>query len=125
MILVDTSIWIDHFRKSEAILSERLLERKILSHPFTIGELACGNLVNRKQVLDRFADLPQAPVASDDEVLRLIEIHRLMGRGIGYIDAHLLASTALSNNTRLWTRDLRLRSIAEELELCFHEPGQS
>lgn len=120
MILVDTTVWVDHLRADDAQLSALLLSNQVLMHSFVIGELACCNLRNRDELLTLLVDLPQAPVASDAEVLFFIERHRLMGRGIGYIDAHLLAATALSDaGTSLWTRDRRLATLATELQLGY------
>ena len=90
-------------------------------HPFVLGELACGNLHNRGEVLRLLETLPQAIVASHEEVLFFIERNALMGRGIGYVDAHLLAAAALGGSTPLWTRDKRLRSVAEALNLACGE----
>ena len=90
-----------------------------MSHPFVIGELACGNLGNRSEVLALLKSLPKAPVATDAEVLFFIERHELMGRGIGYVDAHLLAASKLAGSARLWTRDKRLKQAAKSLDLCF------
>lgn len=115
MILVDTSVWVDHFRVGDRELA-RLLERnQVRMHPFVVGELACGNLSRRHEVLGLLRGLPPVPVADQDEVLLLIERHRLMGRGIGFVDAHLLAATLLSHATRLWTRDKRLADAARAL----------
>lgn len=121
MILVDTSVWIDHLRSGERRLSEALEGERVLMHPFVLGELACGNLGDRSRVLRLFAELPSAPTATDAEALEFIERRALMGRGIGYLDVHLLASTALHGDARLWTRDRRLAAAAEELELAFAE----
>ncbi len=93
-------------------------------HPFVLGELACGDLKNRGEVLRLLDDLPAAPTATDPEALEFIERRALMGRGIGYIDVHLLASTALDGVARLWTRDRRLATAAAELELAFREGEQ-
>jgi predicted nucleic acid-binding protein len=117
MILVDTSVWIDHFREGIPALAAALEQDIVFTHPLVVGELACGNLDNRAEVLALLDRLPQAPLASDAEALGLIERRVLMGRGIGYIDVHLLASTALTHGARLWTRDRRLASIAAELDL--------
>ena len=114
MILVDTSVWIDHLRKGDAELARTLEAGDVLSHPFVIGELACGNLANRRSILALLGTLPAAQIATDDEVMGFIERRRLMGRGIGYIDVHLLASVALTRGSRLWTRDKRLAAIASE-----------
>ena len=115
MILVDTSVWIDHFRQRDQLLVELLERADVLGHAFVRGEVACGNLRHRADILTMLADLPQAVTATDAEVLEGIERRRLMGRGIGYIDAHLLASTLLTPGARLWTRDLRLADAARAL----------
>jgi predicted nucleic acid-binding protein len=119
MILVDTSIWIDHLRIGDECLVTLLNENKVLLHPFIIGELACGNLSNRTEVLRLLKDLPQAAIATDSEVLFFIERHRLMGRGIGYIDAHVLAFASLAEQTHLWTRDKRLLAVSAALSLAY------
>ncbi|MDA3935015.1 MAG: type II toxin-antitoxin system VapC family toxin [Gammaproteobacteria bacterium] len=120
MILVDTSVWIDHLRTVDEHLSELLNTSQVLMHPFVLGELACANLQNRAALLRLLGGLPQATVASEPEVLYFIDQHRLMGRGIGYIDAHLLAATALGNTGSLWTRDRRLAVLAHEIKLGYN-----
>ncbi|WP_027156927.1 type II toxin-antitoxin system VapC family toxin [Methylobacter luteus] len=120
MMLVDTSVWIDHLRRSDAELAAMLLEGQVLVHPWVVGELACGNLQDRKLVLGLLQSLPSAPVASAGEVLFFIEKHALMGRGIGYVDVHLLAAARLAG-TRLWTRDRQLVVVADELGMAFAE----
>ena len=122
MILVDTAVWIDHLRGGEALLVSLLHDNQVLVHPMVVGELACGNLHNRDDVLELLGGLPEAPVAADDEVLVFIERHRLMGRGIGYIDGHLLAATALAEPTLLWTSDRRLMDVAAHLSLAYSPP---
>lgn len=117
MILVDTSIWVEHLRKGMPGLIAALERNDVLTHPFVMGELACGNLKNRQEVLRLLGDLPIAPVATDPEVLGFIERRSLMGRGIGYIDVHLLASVTLDGAARLWTRDKRLAAVALDLRL--------
>lgn len=119
MILVDSSVWIDHLRAGAPTLVELLNSNNVLAHPFVVGELACGNLKNRKMVLSLLQDLPTIQVATDDEVLFFVERHELMGRGIGYVDAHLLAAIMLEGTARLWTRDKRLGSVAETMKLAF------
>lgn len=119
MILVDTSVWIDHFHRTIPSLAEALEGEDVLTHPFVIGELACGELKKRVEVLRLLSALSSSIAATDDETLRFIEHHRLMGRGIGYIDAHLLASVTLTEAARLWTRDKRLRVIAAQLRIGF------
>lgn len=119
MILVDTSVWIDHLRHNEPRLAQALENDTVLCHPFVIGELACGNLKNRAQLLQLLKNLPGAIIATDSEATAFIETHRLMGRGIGYLDVHLLAATALTDNATLWTRDKALAAIANELNLGF------
>ncbi len=119
MILVDTSVWVDHLRRGDDGLVSLLNDAQVITHPFVIGELACGNLNNRTEVLSRLKDLPVIPTATDSEALFFIERRKLMGRGIGYVDAHLLAATALSSSTRLWTRDRSLLAVAVSLELAY------
>ena len=119
MILVDSSIWIDHLRSGESALEALLNAGRVMTHPFVIGELACGNLKNRKGVLSLLQDLPAAPVATDEEVLFFIERRGLMGKGIGYVDAHLLAAISMTGTGRLWTRDKRLDAVAGSIGLAF------
>jgi predicted nucleic acid-binding protein len=123
VILVDTSVWIDHLRTGEPALATALEGGRVMMHPFVLGELACGNLQNRREVLRLLNALPAAPTATDPEALDFIERRALMGRGLGYIDVHLLASTALAAAARMWTRDRRLAAVAAELELVFDEEG--
>ena len=118
MILVDTSIWVDHLRSGESRLADLLNRSQVLAHPFVIGELACGNLRKRDEILRLLGDLPQSPVASSEEALRFIEHNQLMGKGIGYIDIHLLAATALAGDAVLWTADKRLKKVASVLKLA-------
>lgn len=120
MILIDSSVWIDHFRSGEPILVEILNTGQALAHPFVVGELACGHLNNRKEILSLLQDLPASPVATNDEVLLFIDRHGLMGRGIGYVDAHLLAAVSLVEGGQLWTRDKRLHAVAESMNLFFN-----
>ena len=115
MILVDTSVWVDHLRERDETLAELLDQALVLTHPFVVGELALGDLRQRAVVLDSLSNLAQAPVATDPEVLHFIEQNRLFGSGIGYIDAHLLAAVQLHAGTSLWTNDRRLRGVAERL----------
>ena len=117
MILVDTSIWIDHLRQRDERLSKLLNQGLVLAHPFVIGELALGSLQNRAVILGALQDLPQAPVATEGEVLSFIEQNALYGIGIGYIDAHLLAAVRLSPGAALWTRDKRLLAAGTGLGL--------
>jgi predicted nucleic acid-binding protein len=119
VILVDTSVWVEHLRSGDATLGGELQAGRVLMHPLVIGELACGNLKNRRQILDLLARIPTAPEATHAEILEFAERHALMGRGIGVVDAHLLASAALAAPARLWTRDRRLATIASELDLAF------
>jgi hypothetical protein len=107
MILVDTSVWIAHFRKGGSKLGELLNEALVLVHAFVVGELACGNLKNRARILSHLEALPSAVSATHEEVMRLIEDRKLWGLGIGWIDVHLLASALLSN-CQFWTLDGRL-----------------
>jgi predicted nucleic acid-binding protein len=118
VILVDSSIWIDHIRAPDELLTTLLARHEVVAHPFVIGEVALGNFRNRQAVLASLEELPGAELATDEDVINLIEQHRLYGRGIGYVDAHLLAATRLTPATSLWTRDRRLRDIAAELQIA-------
>lgn len=118
MILIDTSVWIEHLRTGDRELAHLLDADQALVHPFVIGELACGNLARRQEVLAMLQDLPALPAAEDSEVLYFIGRNRLMGLGIGYIDMHLLAAAALAPPARLWTRDKRLEAVADRLGLA-------
>jgi predicted nucleic acid-binding protein len=118
VVLADTSIWIDHLRSGERALARLLESREVMSHPFVVGEVALGHLRERERVLAEIRDLPEARVAADSEVLHLIDERALYGRGIGYVDAHLLASLRLTPGARLWTADRRLSMIAEQLGLA-------
>ncbi len=118
MILVDTSVWINHFRTGERTLTAALNSGRVLMHPFVLGELACGNLKNRGEVLELLRGLPSVCTATDVEAMAFIERRALMGRGIGYIDVHLLAATALAGTARLWTLDKRLAAVAAELKFA-------
>ena len=119
MILADTSVWIDHLRSENLQLTVLLRDGQVLMHPMVIGELACGNLPNREDTLTELLKLPAPPIATDDEVLFFIERHRLMGRGIGYIDAHLLASVSIADSCLLWSYDRRLTDAAADLNLAW------
>lgn len=117
MIIVDTSVWIDHFLRSNAQLAAELKEGNVLTHPFVIGEIACGNLRNRVEILTSMQALAWAKVASPTEILVFIERHKIMGKGIGYVDTHLLASTLLTKGASLWTRDRKLLEVAGQLNV--------
>ena len=118
MILLDTSIWVDHLRSGDARVAELLTLGRIMAHPFVIGELALGHLRERAMILTALSDLPQARPASDAETLFFIERHGLAGRGISYVDAHLLAATRLTAGCSFWTHDRRLAALAEEMGLA-------
>jgi predicted nucleic acid-binding protein len=118
MILVDTSVWVDHQRGSAPHLTDLLNNDLVLTHPFVVGELACGALPNRAATLSLFRNLQQCNVAAEEEVLLFLEMHTIYGRGIGYIDAHLLTSAAIAG-FRLWTRDKRLAKIAMTLQINY------
>jgi predicted nucleic acid-binding protein len=117
-LLADTSVWIDHLRGRSAALAEELEAARVWTHPFVIGELACGNLANREEILSLLTALPQTPVADHAEVLALIEARQLMGRGLGWVDVHLLASATLAA-VPLWTSDKRLSTVARDLGVAF------
>jgi predicted nucleic acid-binding protein len=120
VVLVDTSIWVDHLRRGRPHLSALLTEGKVTCHPFVIGELACGNLSHRQEILSLLKTLPASSRIDDDEVIHFIERHRLIGSGIGIVDAHLLASSWVSGFP-LWTSDKRLRGTALSLD-CAYRP---
>src|SRR6185295_13601318 len=115
MILADTSIWIEHFRSGTGLLADRLEQQEILMHPFILGELMLGGIGNRRDVIADLRALPRAAVATHAEVETLIQAAPLHGRGIGYVDAALLASTRLQDAARLWTGDRQLAVVADEL----------
>lgn len=119
MILVDTSNWIDHLRSPDAQMQALLAADRILCHPFVVGELAVGTFRGRDEIIHSLRQLRQATVATDDEVLRVIGEHKLFGRGIGYIDVHLVTAVLLTAGARLWTRDRRLNEIAETLGVSY------
>jgi predicted nucleic acid-binding protein len=124
MILVDSSVWIDHLRGATADLARALEHGRVLAHPFVIGELALGSLRQREMVLRFLRDLPQAVMAEDAEILDFIDRHALFGLGIGYIGVHLLASARLTPDASLWTRDRRLQDAALRMGLAASEAGQ-
>lgn len=118
MVLVDTSVWVAHLRKGNIGLEELLNEGHVVCHPFIVGELACGNLKNRSKILSLLQTLPKATHAAHDEVMQFIENRSLMGKGLGYIDMHLLASAILSG-VSLWTLDKKLKHVSVELGLLY------
>ena len=118
LILVDTSVWIKHLRESDAALIEQLNIGFVACHPFIIGELACGNLGNRAEILTLLQALPSTPIVEPTEILEFIEGNSLMGRGLGYVDVHLLSSAVLGN-VDLWTLDRRLHEAASELGVSY------
>jgi predicted nucleic acid-binding protein len=123
LILVDTSIWIDHLRVDNPALKTLLDAGRVLMHPFVIGELALGRMRQREMILAALSDLPRAELATDAEALGFVDRQALFGRGIGYVDVHLLASVRLAAGAKLWTKDTRLRDVAEELGLAMTAHG--
>lgn len=121
MILIDTSVWVDHLRSGDAQLADLLERGSVLMHPFVVGEIACGNLTHRASILELLCELPAAAVAESEEVLGFIEHHALHGKGIGYVDVHLLASVALTQGASLWTRDKRLQAAADDLGCAYQD----
>lgn len=118
MVLADSSIWIDHLREASAPLLELIAGDQLVMHPYVIGEVALGSIKDRDTIIGDMSDLTGCEVAEHDEVMALITRYRLHGRGIGHVDAHLLAATLLTPGTRLWTRDRRLREAAETLGIA-------
>ena len=121
MILVDTSVWVDHLRRGNSSLQQLLEAGEVSCHSFVIGELACGTLRKRNAILELLGKLPALPAAEDFEVLELIESRRLMGRGVGWVDAHLLAAAMIAD-VSLWTLDKPLAITADLLGIRA-EPG--
>jgi len=122
MVLVDTSVWVAHFRATHIDLAKLLNNGEVACHPFIIGELACGNLKNGTTILSLLHNLPIVSIVEHEEVLAFIEGHKLMGRGLGYIDVHLLASAMLSGLS-IWTLDKKLEQLADMLEHAHHKTG--
>jgi predicted nucleic acid-binding protein len=118
MVLVDTSIWVTHLRKGNRQLEQLLMDAEVICHPFIIGELACGTIKNRNEILSLLKSLPSAPVIEFDEFMFFIDQNQMMGIGIGFVDVHLLASAQLSG-TLLWTADKKLNSAAIKLSLSY------
>ncbi len=119
MVLVDTSVWVDHLQRGNAELTALLNRGQVLAHPFVIGELALGSLQQRNVVLQAMQNLPACATATDAEVFSFINTHALYGIGIGYVDAHFLAATRLTPTAKLWTLDKRLQAAATRLALGF------
>jgi predicted nucleic acid-binding protein len=115
-MLVDTSVWIDHFRRRNAMLSDLLEQGHVWTHEFVIGELACGNLANRRRILNYLSELPRVSTAAHAEVLRFLQSRRLIGRGLGWVDLHLLASSLVAR-IPFWSIDERLSVVARQLGL--------
>lgn len=120
MILVDASVWINHLQTSSRLLSQLLDLEQVLSHPFVVGELACGNLANRREIISLLHSLPAAPKVDDDEILFFVERHKLMGRGLGLVDVHLPASTTIGGDS-IWTTDNSLRIAARNMGIEFSQ----
>jgi len=118
MILVDASIWVTHLRQGSRQLEKLLMDAEVMCHPFIIGELACGNLQNRNEIISLLQSLPMAPTIEFEEFLFFIDRNQLMGKGVGFVDVHLLASAQLTK-VPMWTADKRLKSAADQLELTF------
>jgi predicted nucleic acid-binding protein len=123
MYLVDTSVWIDHLNKSEPLLVSLLNDNVVCTHPFIIGEIALGNLRQREIVIGYLQGIPQARVGSDFEVMHFISKRMLYGKGIGYVDAHLVTSALLMDNIYIWTRDKKLLKITKQFSLAYIEDG--
>jgi hypothetical protein len=116
MVIVDTSIWVSHLRQGSRQLEKLLMAAEVMCHPFIIGELACGNLKNRNEIISLLQSLPMAPTIEFDEFLFFIDRNHLMGKGVGFVDVHLLASAQLTG-IPLWTADKRLKSAADQLQV--------
>jgi predicted nucleic acid-binding protein len=123
VILVDTSVWIDHLRAGHSVLAHLLERGRVLGHPWIVGEIALGSLARRREVVGLLGGLPQAEVATAAELAAFIERHRLFGLDIGYVDVQLLAATRLTADARLWTADKRLAAAADRLDLLADPTG--
>jgi predicted nucleic acid-binding protein len=123
MILVDTSVWVDHLNTTDELLAKLLAQQRVLMHSFVLGEIACGNLRSRPKLLQLLQDLPAAVIAENNEVMAYMERHSLFGKGIGFVDVHLLAAVALNAGATLWTRDKRLLLAAQSLGCHFVTTG--
>ena len=123
MILVDTSVWVDHLLRPDAMMLELLRDNNVLMHAMVIGELACGNLPDRAAKMAMLRVLPRISESSNDAVTGSVEQRKLMGRGIGFVDAHLVLSVVERQDTRFWTRDCRLHRVANELGVAFVDGG--
>lgn len=119
MVLVDTSVWVAHFRDGSIGLGELLNDGQVVCHPFIIGELACGNLKNKREILSLLETLPTATQAEHEEVMQFIETNSLIGKGLGYIDMHLLASAILTH-VHLWTLDKKLNEVSSLLGVSYY-----
>ncbi len=117
MVLVDTSVWVSHLRESHPRMVLLLNDGDVVCHPFVIGELSCGNLANRSEILSLLYSLPMVDQAEHEEVLQFVENNDLMGRGLGYVDVHLLASAVLFG-VPIWTLDKKLRAASSTLGVC-------
>ena len=118
MVLVDTSVWVSHLRDGDVGLEKLLNDGEVVCHPFIVGELACGNLKNRHEILTYLQSLPMTILAEDEEVLKFIENNQLMGKGLGYIDVHLIASAVLTD-VLLWTLDKTLNKLTEKIGINY------
>lgn len=119
-VLVDTSVWVGHFKQRDERLVALLEAGLVVCHPFVVVEVACGTPPSRSDIIDRLGQLESVPVASPDELLALLQRRALFGRGCGFVDISLLASALLSDHTLLWTLDKRLAAVATELGLAYH-----
>jgi predicted nucleic acid-binding protein len=117
VILADTSVWIDYLRAGGARMAERLDAGEIATHPFVIGEISLGSLRHRATIMDDLAQLPRVKAATDEEVASFVEMHTIYGRGVGWVDVHLLAAVRLTPGCTLWTRDRSLGAVAADLNV--------
>lgn len=119
MILVDSGIWVDHFRSGDSVLEDRIAAKAVVTHPMVIGEIAMGSLAERQYTIKQLQKLPQLTSATHREALLLVERYELFSTGLGYVDAHLLAATLLTPEAQLWSRDKRLHDAATRLRVAF------
>jgi predicted nucleic acid-binding protein len=124
-VLVDSSVWAGHFKQRNTHLASLLEDGLVVCHPYVVAEIACGTPPKRRAIVDMLTELECTPVATQEEFLAVLDAKKLYGRGCGYVDISLLASTLLSENTRIWTTDKRLALIATELNLAYSRPLHS
>ncbi len=122
MIIVDTNIWVTHFRSPIPALFKMLDDEYVYCHPFVLGELVSGSIANREGIIAELGEIFEPPVGRTEEFLAFVETRKLFSRGIGFVDCHLLLSAVLSGDSKIWTNDKRLKAVSIEMGLNFDDP---